>query len=308
MMSADVSPEQGLVFDLSPRAKFRISGSDALRFLNGQVSNDIRKARGDAAIHACVLNAKGKIDADVMIRADGESFLLDAEAELREQLPARLDRYIIADDVQIDDVTDEFALFHLTGPLPAALQNLGGGTLQAERFGTPGADLWSARDKHAASLQALSAASPTCDEDCSEILRIERGLPRWGRELTNEIIPAEANLETSAIDYAKGCYIGQEVISRMKMSGQTNKRLCGLLPIAGAETTAGMRLVSEGKDVGWITSVVESPRVGGTIALAFVKRGFQEPGTQLTIQAADGTAADDAAVAVAALPFVPASH
>ena len=307
-MTGDVSPEQGLLFDLSARAKFRISGGDRVRFLNGQVSNDIRKARPDAAIRACVLNAKGKTDADLMIRADGESFLIDAERELREQLPARLDRYIIADDVQIDDVSDEFALFHATGPAPAALQNVGGAVAEAERFGTPGADLWIARDKHAATLQALSTALPTCDEECAEVLRIERGLPRWGRELTNEIIPAEASLETSAIDYAKGCYIGQEVISRMKMSGQTNKRLCGLLPTAGALITARMRLMSDGKDVGWITSVAESPRLGGTIALGFVKRGFQEPGTRLAIQAADGTASEGGAVAVAALPFVPTSR
>ena len=303
-MTADVSPEQGLLFDLSPRAKFRISGGDALRFLNGQVSNDVRKARPEAAIRACVLNAKGKIDADLMIRADGESFLMDADAELREQLPARLDRYIIADDVQIDDVSDDFALFHASGQAPAALQNAGGAIAQAERFGTRGADLWIARDKHAATLQALSAALPTCDEDCAEVLRIERGLPRWGRELTNEIIPAEANLEASAIDYAKGCYIGQEVISRMKMSGQTNKRLCGLLPAAGSSIAAGMRLLSEGKDVGWVTSVGRSARLGRTIALCFVKRGFQDPGTQLDAQAGDGTTSAEQRVDVATLPFV----
>ena len=210
-MTADVSPEQGLLFDLSSRAKLRMSGADRVRFLNGQISNDARKAQPGTAIHACVLNAKGKINADVMIVTDGETFLIDAEAEVREQLAARLERYVIADDVQIEDVTDAFALFHVTGPSATGFASAHV-TAQAERFGTSGIDLWLARDQHALALQELSMSLPTCDADCAEVLRIERGIPRWGRELTDEIIPTEANLEASAIDYAKGCYIGQEVI------------------------------------------------------------------------------------------------
>ena len=273
-----------------------------MRFLNGQISNDARKARPDLALHACVLNAKGKINGDVMIVADGESFLIDADAGVREQLAARLERYIIADDVQIEDVSDAFALFHISGPSAPAFAATTVAA-KAERFGTPGTDLWLSRDGHALALQELSMSVPTCDADCAEVLRIERGIPRWGHELTEEIIPTEANLEASAIDYAKGCYIGQEVISRIKMSGQTNKRLCGLLPIAGAAPEAAMRLISDGKDVGWITSVAVSRRVGGTVALGFVKRGFQTPGTQLELQPADGTASAGSRVAVATLPF-----
>jgi tRNA-modifying protein YgfZ len=303
-MSAVVSPEEGLLFDLSSRAKLRMSGSDRVRFLNGQVTNDVRKAREDAVVRACVLNAKGKIDADVTIVASGESFLIDADADAREQLAARLERYVIADDVQIEDVTDEFTLFHATGTTIPTLADGALLTASADRFGARGVDIWISRDRHEAALRELSTQLPTCDADCAEVLRIERGIPRWGAELTNEIIPAEANLEGSAIDFAKGCYIGQEVISRMKMSGQTNKRLCGLLPISGAAIAAGMRLVADGKDVGRITSFAQSPRLGRMIALGFVKRGFQEPGTQLDVQPGDGTGLAGQRVEVAALPFV----
>ena len=302
-MTAEVSPEQGLLFDLSKHAKFRITGGDRVRFLNGQVTNDVRKARPDAAIRACVLNAKGKIDADAMIVADGGSFLVDTEADAREQLAARLDRYIIADDVQLEDVTDEFALLHVIGVAPTALP-AAPVFAGAERFGTSGIDLWIRREQQEAAVQELSATVPTCNEECAEVLRIERGLPQWGRELTNEILPAEANLEASAIDYAKGCYIGQEVVSRMKMSGQTNKRLCGLLPIEGATIAAGMRLFSGGKDVGWITSVAQSRRLAKTIALGFVKRGFWEVGTLLEVATADAAVSSPDQVEVAALPFV----
>lgn len=302
-MTANVSPEQGLLFDLSGRAKLRISGVDALRFLNGQLSNDVRKARTDAAIRACVLNAKGKIDADVTIVAHDDAFLIESDQELREPLAARLDRYIIADDVQVEDVSDQFALFHLTGGAAASRDDCAV-TARAERFAIAGTDLWIPREKYEAARQELAAILPTCDEDCAEMLRIERGLPRWGRELTNEIIPAEAGLEATAIDYAKGCYIGQEVISRMKMSGQTNKRLSGVAPLGDAVVAAGMRLLSDGKDVGWITSVAKSARLGRPVALGYVKRGFWEPGTQLALETTGGAASVDARVEVAALPFV----
>jgi folate-binding Fe-S cluster repair protein YgfZ len=115
----------------------------------------------------------------------------------------------------------------------------------------------------------------------------------------------EANLAEEAIDYAKGCYIGQEVISRMKMSGQLNKRLCGLIPVDGAPLAAPMRLVSlaDEKDAGWLTSAIRSERFG-EIALAYVKRGFNEPGTVLHARAETTMAPADATrVKVVDLPF-----
>jgi folate-binding protein YgfZ len=115
-------------------------------------------------------------------------------------------------------------------------------------------------------------------------MRIEQGIPRWGRELTNDIIPIEANLEQRAIDYQKGCYIGQEVISRIKMSGQTNKRLCGLIPLDALPLQPGMKLAAPsapGKEVGWITSATRSERLGKEIALGYVKRGFNSVNTRL---------------------------
>ena len=112
-------------------------------------------------------------------------------------------------------------------------------------------------------------------------VRIERGIPRWGRELTDQIIPTEANLEATSIDYSKGCYIGQEVISRIKMSGQTNKRLRGLVSLSGTPLQPGMRLAAtedESKEAGWITSAMRSARLGKEIALGYVKRGFDAAG------------------------------
>lgn len=275
--------ERGAFFDCSSRVKLRITGTDATRFLNGQITNDLRKANATSAIQASVLNAKGKLSAHVFISADDGTFLLDADAELREQLPARLERYIIADEVQIEDVTEQLSIFHVIGEaaptVPTSTR-----VIAANRFGRPGWDLWFNPAEHEQVHQALAASFPFCDEACTEVFRIEQGIPRWGRELTGEIIPVEANLEPTSIDYSKGCYIGQEVISRMKMSGQTNKRLCGLTSVSGAPIQAGMRLTADsdpGKDAGWITSAARSPRLEKELGLGYVKRGFNSSGTRL---------------------------
>ena len=304
-MTSHVRPEQGAVFDLSARAIFRVTGADRLRFLNGQISNDLRKASPEAAIYACVLTAKGKISGDAFIAVNGDSFIVDAEPGTGEALAARLERYIIADDVQIEDVTGAYALFHVLGPSVPQIDD--SRAVRANRFGIVGVDLWLENSRHAAALQELSAQLPLCDEQCAEMFRLERGVPRAGRELTEEIIPTEANLESRAIDYGKGCYIGQEVISRIKMSGQTNKQLCGLVATSDTPLSPGMRLFSmqDGKEVGWITSAAMSSRLRKQIALGFVKRGSQARGVEFEARIPDEiSATQPGRVQIVPLPFI----
>ena len=269
-------------FDLSARAKLRLTGADTFRFINGQITNDLRKLSETAAMEACVLNAKGKLNAHIFITALGESFLMDAEPELREMLRARLERYVIADDVQIEDVTHQFSLFHVITEEPPTLKS--GRIASARRFATTGWDILSDSARHESVQQELASAYLFIDSEAADVMRIEQGLPRWGRELTEEIIPIEANLEQRTIDYEKGCYIGQEVISRIKMSGQTNKRLCGLVSLNDMPLQHGMKLAdpsTSGKEAGWITSTTRSTRLGKEIALGYVKRGFNNPATKL---------------------------
>src|SRR6266516_3289588 len=294
--------------DLSTRAKLRITGTDRFRFLNGQITNDLRNASETAAIEACVLNAKGKLDAHIFIEVVGESFLIDAEPDLRETLRARLERYVIADDVQIEDVTNEFSLFHLlaeTSPQPEH-----GRIFSVQHFATPGYDIWSDPARHDAVHDELASGFLFVDSAAAEVMRIEQGLPRWGRELTDNIIPIEANLEGRTIDYEKGCYIGQEVISRMKMSGQTNKRLCGLISLDDIPLQSGMKVVaasSAAKEAGWITSVTRSERIGKEVALGYVKRGFNTIGTRLDALPPGDSAANafgPIPTEVVALPFL----
>ena len=298
-MTASIQSERPIFFDLSARVKLRVTGGDAFRFLNGQITNNLAKASESVAIQASVLTAKGKLCAHLFLSKENEgTFLLDADAELREDLPVRLDRYIIADDVQIEDVTDNFSIFHFLAESPPTLSS-SMRTIAARRFGSAGWDVWSPVEQ-ASEIRRQSAEDfDLCDEACAEVRRIEQGIPRWGRELTGEIIPIEANLEESSIDYGKGCYIGQEVVSRMKMSGQRNKSLCGLVSLSGASLQPGARLTSEAdpeRDAGWITSATKSARLEKEIALGYVKRGFNADRTEL--QAAG------VPVQVTALPFV----
>lgn len=310
-MTAPTRNTDRLFFDLSPREKLRVTGADRIRFLNGQITNDIRKAGETRAIEACVLNAKGKMEAHLFVHLQEDSFLIDADPALGPVLQARLERYVIADDVQIEDITAQFSIFHLLG---SAVPNFPGEIriISSDRFGLSGYDIWGEANQHDQIARQLANELKYCDEDCAEQLRIEQGMPRWGRELTPEIIPVEANLERRCIDYEKGCYIGQETISRMKMSGQRNKQLSGLVSLENVPLAPGMRLVAaeeagaidpngpkkDRKEIGWITSAARSG--DQEIGLGYVKRGFNPVGTRLEAVSDKGARAD---VEVSKLPF-----
>ena len=177
--------------DLSERAKFRITGTDRFRFLNGQITNDLRKVSETVAIEACVLNAKGKMDAHIFVGALGESFLVDAETGVREKLRARLERYIIADDVEIQDVTNQFSLFHVLSPeSPTAKDSR---LVSARRFTEQGCDIWSDRAHHDALLQQLSSTFAPLDSAAANIIK---GISRLGH---NARIATQNRLELKAV-------------------------------------------------------------------------------------------------------------
>ena len=285
-------------YDLSSSTKLRVVGADRVRFLNGQTTNDVRLANAGSTQESCVLNAKGQLDGHLFLFATTDAIWISADAELRKQLRARLERYVIADEVIIDDVTDDFALFHFFS-LPSPEVVGAEFCLKSNRLTNDGWDCWFRTTEREKLLSALSAVYEPIGPDEWEVLRVENGIPQWGRELTPKIIPPEANLQGRAIDYEKGCYTGQEVISRMKMSGQARQRLCGLISEQKEELSSGMSLATGEKVVGQITSAIFSKRLKMPIALAMVKRGFNEPGTKL-VAGGDGREIN---VNIVPLPF-----
>lgn len=258
----------GSCVDLSGRAKWRLSGSDRIRYLNGQVTNDVRTAKDNATLYACVTNLKGKIEADIFIHAapDGESLLLDADTSLRDSLGLRLEKYIIADDAVLEDVTDEWQLWHLLG----SQQPPEGGHALANdlRFGLPGTDVWLPAGTDVSSLSTLSAEE-------AETLRILQKVPAFPHELNADTFPQEAGLEGTAMSYTKGCYIGQEILSRIKTTGKMPRQLIAWS--SESSLAVGEVIVNEeGKEVGRITSVAWHPVKEAFVGLAYVKQASVE--------------------------------
>jgi folate-binding protein YgfZ len=289
-----------MLLDLSERAKFKVTGEDRVRFLNGQLTNDILGLKPGATRYACALTAKGKLCADLYVTSTRETLYLDTALVLQSSLLTRLERYIIADDAVIEDVTDEFGLLHFfyrnLGELPkdrGRLQNVFASIStgspsafesESNRFASAGVDLWFPRSIKSSILESLKEQPVT--SEVAENLRIERGIAAWGNELSENVIPNEADLQDRAISYAKGCYLGQEVISRIKSIGHVNRHLRGLVPAGDLFPEPGDKLIADAqsmKEVGSITSVGRSGRSGHAIALGFLKRGHDEPGTVLQL-------------------------
>ena len=264
----------GAAVNLSTHAKFRLTGADRTRYLNGQVTNDVRRAKADATLYACVTDAKGRIAADIHLHAHGDTLLLDAEPDLREPLGMRLERYIVADDVELTDVTEEWQLWHVWGGAgtPARSEILlreqipPHHALHSTRYGTPGLDLWLPAAAAAPALGTL----PVLSAHDLESWRILQHIPRWPHELNAETFPPEAGLENTAMDFAKGCYIGQEVLSRIKTTGKMPRQL---IPFeSAAEVHAGDELWLD-KAVGTVTSTTRHPLTGRSIGLAMIRQG-----------------------------------
>ena len=284
---------RGGVADLSARVELTLTGADRVRYLNGQVTSNVLKLAAGHTQPACVTTAKGRLCAEVLITATADALLIDADAVLRDTLPARLGRYIIADDVTLEDATDTRALLHFLGSPPA----LDG--VASRRFGRDG---WDVRIPVAEKAALLSQRS-VLDDALLETLRLEAGVPRWGRELTEDTLPPEAGLDRTHIDYHKGCYIGQEVISRLKSVGHVNRQLTGFVSADGSPLPVGASIFAPGEEraVGTITSAAFSFALEKSIALGYLRRGSPTAGLCARPAAATGA---ESRLAVHPLPFV----
>ena len=312
------------VFRLSSRALLEVRGSDRVRFLQGQLSNDVAKLDPSgprSGCYALALTREGRVVADFHVVAQPDAFWLETAAAALPAAIARLEKFVIADDVQIADRSAAFARFAVEGPrapelvamaVGAALQiapesalptQIGGVDAVVAAWGSSGEaalQLFVASEHAAAVEAALRGAGDACaaifaSEAALEVLRVEAGQPRWGAELGEHTLPAELRLIDRAISFTKGCYTGQEVVARMQSRGRVGHLLVGVALEGDALPATGAAIEANGARVGELTSVARSPSAG-TIALGFVRRGFDEPATALEV---DGRAAR-----VVALPFV----
>ncbi len=261
-------------------ALLEFRGPDAVRFLNGQLTQDVRRvAESEISLPSCVTDAKGKLQFRVTITESADGALwVEGPAGSQEALEARLTRYLIADDVEVTDLTGKYAMAHFIGPVPVAPPGVV--ARESNRYGVAGTDWWIPCD-----LEIEYPGHLRMTEDLLEALRIEHGVPAWGRELREGMLPPEALLDATDISYNKGCYIGQEVISRIKSAGRVNRRLTCFTFDAGLPVIPGRLVDPEGADVGELTSVSPVVVDGVRHALGYLKRGASES----LIQAEDGS-------------------
>ena len=298
-------------FRLRERALLEVSGGDRVRWLNGMLSNDVARLEPGAARSGCyalLLTPKGRIAADLHVLQRGDVFWLELSAEAAARVRARLEKCIIADDVQLADRSPAFARLGLEGPrapdvvapllggapppAPDAWCDavLGGAPVVLAAFGwsgEPGYQLFVPAQAAAAAAAALDAAVGACggieaDAQALEVLRIEAGIPRLGAELDEEVLPAEAHLTERAVSFEKGCYTGQEIVARLDARGQVQQLLVGLrfeddgLPAPGAEVE------DDGRRVGEVTSACRSV-AAGAIGLGYVRRAQAAAETEVSV-------------------------
>jgi folate-binding protein YgfZ len=249
-------------------ALLEFRGPDAVRFLNGQLTQDVKLLEGgNVSLPSCVTDAKGKLQFRITItKTDSGALWVAGPTGTQEALEARLTRYLIADDVEVVDLSGKYILTHLLDQAPPSPDMVMART--SNRFGVPGIDWWSPSDLvlHIPTHRLMSA-------DELETLRIDNGIPAWDRELKEGMLPPEALLEPTDVSYHKGCYVGQEVISRMKSAGKINRRLTKLAFTSEATLTVGPLVDAAGAGAGELTSV--SPNLTGDFrnALGYIKRG-----------------------------------
>ncbi len=367
--------ENAGVIDLSFRSRICLVGADRIRFLHGQVTNDVKRLQAGEGCYAAITTAKGKMESDLNILVLAEELLLDFEPGLTDKISARLEKFIVADDVQIVDAAPYYGLLSVQGPKAAdvinALGLIGRDALpcvQADRQVSPtivkisdamlgeiylvnnprlfsfplpaqrgegqgeghsinqasspqpspylsggegeitlsGFDLFVPNNSLGAVADKLIAAAKAIGGRvvgwrAFETARIEAGIPRYGADMDETNIPLECGIESHAIVYNKGCYIGQEVINRIHSVGHVNKELRGLRVANDLKTLPQKhdKLYYAGKEVGYVTSAVKSPTCGN-IAFGYVRREANQIGNELMLRTATG----ESPAKIVELPFM----
>ncbi len=290
--------KEGVFFDLTDlRAQLEFHGADRQRFLQGQVSNDVRLATSTQSVYCAVMSSKGKMNGDGFIHDGGNFLAFDTESNLRDPLRERFERFIIADDVEIQDVTGQKCLIHLIGG-ESKWHGFGLPLVESWRTGVKGHDIFAPATAKGEILSRLSSAQIARGENgLFETLRIEQGIARYGVDMDEDTIPNEAGLESRAISYHKGCYIGQEVISRIKSVGRVNWCWSGFDIDRDSPLTAESKIILNEKEIGFITSSCYSETLSRVIGLGYLRRGHENEGQKYTT---DG----GVTVTVARLPFI----
>jgi aminomethyltransferase len=281
--------------DLS--ARLRATGEDRARWLHAMLSNHVLQLQPGQGCYAFLLNPQGRILADLNLLCGDGSFLLDTEPETRRSCLEHLERHIVADDVTLEDVTEQTMALGLEGPLAAGtLRALGapvpdagyshagwpvGVVARLSATGAPGFALFAPRGERAGLVARLeSAGAVAASPEAARIVRIEHGRPRYGEDFTLRHLPQETQL-LHALHFNKGCYLGQEIVERIRSRGGVHRFLVPLSINAKEPPPPGTRIIAAGKEVGELASAAYSPAEGQVLALGYLRLGEFPPDAPL---------------------------
>lgn len=313
----------GLI-DLSARGRLLVTGSEAATFLNGLITNDMKTLAVNSWMPAVFPNVQGRLLAAVRVIHRDDGFLIDTEAATQETVLKLVERFTMAGDFHVTDVTSTIATVSIQGKgaeevirtvlgdeaakverqqvATAKLENDGNATIiRATHTAEDGFDLFV--DTNAAGNlrdSLINAGAQSVGVEAQETLRIEAGLPLYGIDMDETNVVTETNLD-DAVSFTKGCYLGQEIIARIKYRGHVAKKLTGLVLDESAVLEPGTKVLSDDdKEIGRMTSSTFSPQLERTIALGYVKYDYLVPGTKVRILSSD----KEIPATVVELPFV----
>jgi folate-binding protein YgfZ len=304
------------VYDLGFRARISLTGSDRVRWLNGMVTNNIRDLASGRGVYAFLLNPQGRILGDMFVYNAGEALVVETDRSQVEKIVATFDHYIIMDDVEVTDISDKQTTLGLVGPKSRAILNAAGievPELQPSEMITPRCncdcecvectvvrgenaqhesyEIWLAPQDVYKTWQALVAAGATpMGSEALEMQRISTGVPLYGVDIRERDLPQETE-QMRALNFNKGCYVGQEIVERIRSRGNVHRKFTGLLAEGAAAIAAGAKIISNEKEVGEVTSVATLPTPSGerTVALGYIRREVGVPGREMTIGTAKAT-------------------
>ena len=304
------------VYDLSSRVKISLMGSDRVRWLNGMVTNNIRDLAVGRGVYAFLLNPQGRILGDLYAYNLGDSITVDTDHAQSEKLAATFDHYIIMDDVEVSKLSEATAI-GIAGPKArqalhsAGLQiteleplqfvqvtwrNLPVTVVRGDNASVETYELWISSAMVADLRDALiKAGAKPVSADALELLRIASGIPRYGQDIRERDLPQETQ-QQRALNFSKGCYVGQEIVERIRSRGAVHRMFTGF-EVQGELPAVGTKIQSDGRDVGEITSTASLPVGGGErrVALGYIRREIGTPGKPLQL--------GNTQLTIAALPF-----
>ncbi len=304
------------IYDLNWRAKLALTGADRVRWLNGMVTNNVRDLLPGRGVYAFVLNPQGHILGDIYAFHHGDTVLVDTDRIQLEKVVATFDHYIIMDDVEVRELDSGLTALGISGPGAAGVltsagiavpelaplqrvdlqwNGIGLTVLRADEMLPDSWQIWLTPGHKSEVWQALTNVGATpSGADAYELYRIARGIPRYGIDIRERDLPQETN-QTRALNFTKGCYVGQEIVERIRSRGNVHRFFTGFR-VEGPSPAPGTKIQADGKDVGEITSAAVLPHAAGgqSVALGYIRR-----------EAAIGTPlhAGETHLTVAAVPF-----